>query len=80
VNIFKVAFLILMGLGFIFISFEILEKYNGNGNGLIKTGSSTPDVKISIIDGCEYIDNVTYGIYHVYTHKGNCKNKIHRYR
>ena len=44
-----------------------------------KPASSKIDgVKIVVIDGCEYIDNMTYPGNSVYTHKGNCTNVIHR--
>jgi len=40
--------------------------------------SEVEGTRIVTIDGCEYIDNVSYVGYHVYTHKGNCTNSIHR--
>jgi len=30
------------------------------------------------IEGCEYFENKTHGPNFVYTHKGNCKNPIHK--
>lgn len=35
------------------------------------------EVEVRKIGNCEYIDNRTYFGYHVYTHKGDCKNPIH---
>jgi hypothetical protein len=34
--------------------------------------------KITLIDGCEYLEFSTYGGNLVWTHKGNCKNPEHR--
>ena len=38
--------------------------------------SKVDGVKIVVIDGCEYIDNMTYPGNSVYTHKGNCTNHV----
>ncbi len=44
-------------------------QYNLRENGF--------DYKITIIDGCQYIEFHTYG-YPSVTHKGNCTNLIHK--
>jgi uncharacterized protein YcfL len=34
--------------------------------------------EIVTIENCEYIKNQVHGFRHVLTHKGNCKNPIHK--
>jgi hypothetical protein len=36
-------------------------------------------IKIIEIDGCEYIASLNGHLGWIYSHKGNCKNKIHIY-
>ncbi len=33
--------------------------------------------KIRLINGCQYLDQVTIYNRHIYTHVGNCTNQIH---
>lgn len=37
------------------------------------------DNMITVIEGCQYIRNPSYGGSIIYTHKGNCNNPIHIY-
>jgi predicted transporter len=42
------------------------------------TASNGSEFEVITIEGCEYLKFYTYGFSHVYTHKGNCTNIIHK--
>ena len=45
----------------------------------ISVNSRTEEgIDIVIIDDCQYLKSATYGLFYVYSHKGNCNNPIHR--
>jgi len=48
------------------------------GGSIIHTNISRDSFEIVMYDGCEYIKNRAYSYHFVYTHKGNCKNPIHK--
>jgi hypothetical protein len=53
----------------------------GCGGTNLSPTSYVKGIPVVDIDGCEYIKNSIYcqGIWsYVYTHKGNCNNKIHK--
>lgn len=50
-------------------------KYNKSNN--IPHNNLPFGLKVVIIDGCQYFKSYTYQQNFVYSHKGNCFNKIH---
>ena len=53
------------------------EEYEAEQARKIKSGEMIGEYKVEVIDGCEYL---TAGFHDnsVITHKGNCKNPIHK--
>jgi hypothetical protein len=51
--------------------------YRENKNDTLSTNHDIQDIKIVVIDSCEYIQYHTYS-YESITHKGNCKYCIER--
>jgi len=50
---------------------------NGNDKSIKGEINGLYDLKVIIIDGCEYFKYRTYMGYLSITHKGNCNNPIH---
>lgn len=62
-----------------FIMFIILISCIACNNITTKYVTSE-NIAVVTIDSCEYLKIVTYGAFYIYSHKGNCSNKIHIYQ
>jgi prepilin-type N-terminal cleavage/methylation domain-containing protein len=58
---------------------EYREHHNGQNPPVTKVVIPDGKIEVVTIEGCEYFYQRTYYGYHVLTHKGNCKNPIHKY-
>jgi len=55
------------------------EEWEAQQYQKIKNGEIVDGYDVKVIDGCEYLTAGSVPAYwHVITHKGNCKNQIHK--
>lgn len=62
INLFQISCFIIVVTSIIIVPYKLF----------INKRNELP-IQIKEIDSCEYIVNKTYGVFTVYTHKGNCK-------